>query len=332
MVKYLEESELPTDQKLAKRIVAESVQFTVLDGVLHFDNSDTLGRARIVVPECLKETVLREAHGGCFAGHFAERRAFELLKRRYWWRTMRTDVRRHCRSCLICASRDGTGRPLRPNLQPIPVSGPFNRIGVDVLQLPHTYNGNRYAIVFSDYLTKWPEVFRSPDQKAETIARLLVEQIVSRHGVPEQILSDRGQNFLSELMLEVCKLLGTKKINTTGYHPQTDGLIERLNRTLISMLSKCVTKHGRDWDERLPYILFAYRVSVHESAKESPFYLLYGRDARLPTETVLSQPTTPYQLDMQDYRTELVTHLSDAWSLAQQNITKAVHTMLSSTV
>ena len=173
-------------------------------------------------------------------------RTVELLKWRYWCRIMRADVRKHCRSCVTCASRDGPGRPLRPNLQPIPVGGPFNHAGVDVLQLPPIYNGNRYAIVFSDYLTKWPEVFLSPDQKAETIARLLVEQIVPRHGVPEQLLSDSGQNFLSELMLEVCKLLGTKKLNTMGYHPQTDGLVERLNRTLITMQSKCVEMYGRD--------------------------------------------------------------------------------------
>ena len=83
MMKYLEENELPTDQKLAKRIVAESPQFTVLEGVLHFDSSDSSGNTRIAVPECLKETVLQEAHGGCFAGHFAERRTYELLKRRY---------------------------------------------------------------------------------------------------------------------------------------------------------------------------------------------------------------------------------------------------------
>ena len=193
---------------------------------------------------------MKEVHGGYFARHFAEKRTFELLERRYWWRIMRADVKKHCRSCITCASRDGPGRPLRPNLQQIPVGGPFNRVGVDVLQLPPTYNGNRYAIVFSDYLTKWPEVFPSPDQKAETIARLQVEQIVPRHGVPEQLLSDRGQNFLSEVMLEVCKLLETKKINTMGYHPQTDGLVERLNYILITMLSKCVEKHGRDWDER----------------------------------------------------------------------------------
>ena len=184
ILKYLE-NELPTDQKLAKRIVAESPQFDVLDGVLHFSCSDSSGNARIAVPECLKETVLKEAHGGCFAGHFAKRRTFELLKQRYWWKTMRSDVRKHCRLCLICASRDGPGRPLHPSLQPIPVGGLFNHVGVNVLQLPPTYNGNCYAIVFSDYLTKWPEAFPSPDQKAETIARLLVEQIEPRHGVPE---------------------------------------------------------------------------------------------------------------------------------------------------
>ena len=138
---------------------------------------------------------------------------------------------------------------------------------------PLSFNGNTYAIIFSDYLTKWPEVFPSPDQKAETIARLFVEHIVSHHGVPDKLLSDHGQNFMSELIGEVCKLLGAKKVNTTRYHPQTDGLIERLNRTLTSMLSKCETQYGRDWDKRLPYVLFAYCVSVHESTKESPFYL-----------------------------------------------------------
>ena len=141
--------------------------------MLHFCNS---GYARIAIPECLKETVLKEAHGGCFAGHFAERRTCELLKRHNWWRTMRADVRKHCQSCLVCASRDGSGHPIQPKLQPIPVGGPFNRVGVDVLQLCSTYNGNRYAIIFSNYLTMWPEVFHSPDQKAETIARLLAEQ------------------------------------------------------------------------------------------------------------------------------------------------------------
>ena len=98
-------------------------------------------------------------------------------------------------------------------LQPIPVGGPFHRVGVDVLQLPLTEKGNRYVVVFMDYLTKWPEAFAVPDQKAETISRLLVEEIVCQHGIPEELLLDRGTNFLSSLLQEVCKLLEVKKLN-----------------------------------------------------------------------------------------------------------------------
>ena len=221
---------------------------------------------------------------------------------------MRSDIRKYCCSCMVCASRSGARRAFKPELQSIPVGGHFHRVGVDVLQLPLTFEINQYAIVFIDYLSKWPEVFASPDQKAETIAKLLVEQVVARHGVPEQLLSDRGANFLSELMQEVCSLLGIKNI-TSGYHPQTDS-IERFNRTLINMLSKCVSKHGCDWDTRLPYLLFAYHISVQDSTQESPLYLMYGQDPRIPTETALTQPTTPNQVDISDYRTELVTHLS----------------------
>ena len=234
---------------------------------------------------------------------------------------MHSDVRKHCRSCLACASRKGPGRALHPKLQPIPIGGPFHRVGVDALQLPLSHEGNQYAIVFMDYLTKLPEVFAVPDQKAETIARLFVEHVIVRLGVPEHLLSDRGANFLSALVREVCKLVRTTKLNTSGYHLQCDSLVEKFNRTLVNMLSK--SKYGRDWDQHLPYLLFAYRVAMQESTQMSPFYLLYGREPRVPMETALNQPHTVYQINFPDYCSELVTHLSDAWALAHQNIKKA---------
>ena len=99
---------------------------------------------------------------------------------------------------------------------------------------------------------------------------------MARHGVPEQLLSDRGQNFLSELIGAVCELLGIEKVNTSGYHPQTDSMVEKFNSTIINMLSKCIEKHGRVWDKQLPYVMLAYRVAVQESTQEAPFFLLYG--------------------------------------------------------
>ena len=108
---------------------------------------------------------------------------------------------------------------MKPLSTPIAVGGLFDRVGVDVLQLPLSRQGNRYAVVFMDYLTKWPEVFAVPDQTALTIARLLVEQVISRHGVLSQLLSDCGSAFLSNLVQELGVVMGMKKVNTIAYHP-----------------------------------------------------------------------------------------------------------------
>ena len=237
---------------------------------------------------------------------------------------MQADIQLYCRRCLVCASRNDPGRVKCPPLQPIPVEGPFHRVEVDVLQLSMSMDGKKYAVVFMEYFTKWPEVFAVPHQMAETITRLLVEQVIHRHGVTEQLLSDqRGKSFLSSLVQEACKLISTKKINTSGYHPQCDGLVEKFNSTLINMLSKSVGKYGRDWDKHLPYLLFAYRVTMQESTKTSPFYLLYGREPQVPISDALAQPRTIYQVDFPDYLTGMVAILSDAWGLAHHNIEKA---------
>lgn len=190
------------------------------------------------------------------------------------------------------------------------------------MQLPLTENRNRNVVIFHDYLTKWVEAFTAPNQTAETIAKLLVEEILCRHGAPEHLLSDRGTNFLSELVLEVCHLLNITKVNTSGYHPQTDGLVEKFNSTLINMIAKCIEK-SKDWDKQLPYLLFAYRANVQDSTKESPFFLLYGRDPHTPSELALNSLSTPYMVDLEDYKSELTSNLSDAWAVARTNIQEA---------
>ena len=124
------------------------------------------------------------------------------------------------------------------------------------------------------------------DQSAYTIAKTLVEKVVPRHGVPAQLLSDRGAAFLSKLLAEVYHLMGMKKVNTTAYHAQIDGLVERINCTLLDMLSKTARQNGKDWDMCWPFILFADWSSPQTSTRESPFYLLNGRDPKLHTEAV----------------------------------------------
>ena len=115
-------------------------------------------------------------------------------------------------------------------------------------------------------------MFPTRDQSSLTIAHLLVEHTILRHGVAVELLSDSGTSFLSKLMFEIYKLLGTKKTSTTAYHPQTDGLVEQFSHPLTDMLSKEVHHSGKDWDIQLPYVLFAYHSSPQESTKESPFF------------------------------------------------------------
>ena len=116
-----------------------------------------------------------------------------------------------------------------------------------------------------------------------------------------------------------------RKINTTAYHPQGDGLVENFNRTLQGMVAKHAKTFGPEWDLYLQHLLFAYRSKPHASTGESPFYLLYGRDPRVPTETALTKPRTPYQVDLDDYRIELTHGLTEAWKLAKKNIGMAQH-------
>ena len=198
-------------------------------------------------------------------------------------------------------------------LVPLPVARAFDCVGVDVIQLVRSESGNKYAVVFVDYLTKWVEVYATRDQTALATAQLFAENIISRHGVPRELLSDRGANFLSSLLQEVCKVMGVHKVNTTAYHPQGDSLVERFNRILMEMLSKTVEKSGKDWDEKIPYVLFTYQTSAQESTQESPFFLLYGRDPNLPSPEILSTPVERAYVDLNSYREELVVGLSDAW-------------------
>ena len=121
-----------------------------------------------------------------------ERKVYDKIRHHCWWYGLRSNIQKFCRSCLNCASRKEPGGPVRPPLQPIPKKGAFHRVAVDVLQLPLTSSGNKYAVVFMDYLTKWVEAYPTFDQQASTIARFFAEHIICRHGVPEELLSDRA--------------------------------------------------------------------------------------------------------------------------------------------
>ena len=234
---------------------------------------------QIVLPEQLREDALTKAH--LAAGHMGTAKTFALLQKYYYWPGFYKSVEEYCQSCITCARNKQVPRPRLPlqSIKIVPI--PFYMIGMDIIgPLKRTKFGNVYILSIIDYFTKYAEAIALPNQKAETIARVL-EDIFSRHGAPSVIITDQGTNFQSLIVSSICKLFNIEHRRTSAYHPQTDGLCERFNKTLKSLLRMTVNSDKDNWDELLPSALLAYRICKQDTTGYSPFELLYGRDPRI---------------------------------------------------
>ncbi|CAG2253707.1 unnamed protein product [Mytilus edulis] len=160
----------------------------------------------------------------------------------------------------------------------------------------------------------------SQNHTAPVIAEILIDQFISRFGAPFQLHSDQGPEFESRLISELCKLLGIDKTRTTTYHPQSDGQVERFNRTLLSMLSKYVKENQRDWDVHLQKVMMGYRTSEHESTKFSPAYVLFGRELRLPLDVQYQLPDGSTAKNASEYVTRTKERFLQAYEVVRENL------------
>lgn len=188
--------------------------------------------------------------------------------------------------------------------------------------LPTSYTGNKYILTYQDYLTRYVEAIPLPDQKAETVAKAFVTEIICRHGAPKQLLTDLGSNFVSKLMMEVYKLLKIQKLQTTPYHPQANGMIERTHRVLKEILSHFVEKDQKEWDRFLPYVVMAYRNMTHSATGETPFYLLHGRDFAFPFDDIINPRRIKYDI-AENYGSELMQRLHIVYQEVRDKLRKA---------
>ena len=147
-------------------------------------------------------------HEELTSGHLGFEKTYLKIRTRYFWSGMYSEIEQWCKSCVDCATKKTPRNLPKAPLQPIPVEGPFDRVAVDVLgPFPTSEKGNKYVIIFTDYLTIWVEAFAVKDLGADTTARLFVEEIICRHSAPRKMLSERGKNFLSKVVKAVCKLV-----------------------------------------------------------------------------------------------------------------------------
>ncbi|GFX23935.1 retrovirus-related Pol polyprotein from transposon 412 [Trichonephila clavipes] len=293
------------------------------NGVLYrkFESEDgKTFRWQLVLPRSRIPEVLKELHGSPTGGHFGVMKTLHRVRERFCWGKVRADVEQWCKSCDACSARKGPKIRSRGKLHRYNVGAPFERIAFDILgPLPRTASGNKYLLVVMDYFTKWPEVYPIPDQEAPTVAEAVVQHWISRYGVPLQLHSDQGRNFVSAVLKGVCELLGIDKTKTTPLHPQSDGMVERFNRTILNNLSLMVSKKQQDWDQKVPLFLLAYRSAVHETTGYSPSQMLFGRDLRIPCDLLFGRPPdTPSSPE--EYVQNLQARFEDVHNLARERI------------
>ncbi|CAB3992292.1 Transposon Ty3-G Gag-Pol poly [Paramuricea clavata] len=297
-------------------------QLEMVDGVLHrcVDKGTPSKRLVLVVPRKMRCDLLKLSHDDPCSGHMGINRCLERLQRRYYWPGMAAEVQLWIAECEKCNRRKTPVPSQKAPMQSIEIGQPMELWAMDVLgPLPMTARGNQYILVMSDHFTKWVEAVPMPNQRAETVAKAFVNEVVTRHGVPSKLLTDQGRNFEADLMKQVFSLLGVRKLRTSPYHPQTDGQVERMNRTLKGILTAYVNKDHNDWDDHLPLALFAYRNSVHSSSGVSPFQAIYGREATTPL-VLMNTETEVKEQFISNYCDELEKTLKDVHRSIKTNI------------
>ena len=284
---------------------------------------------QLVVPSSLRTQVMKVGHENMMAGHLGTTKTLDRIQRHFYWPGMQSDVRRFCQSCDKCQKTIPKGRVGKVPLGRMPlIDTPFQRVAVDLVGPidPMSERKYRYILTIVDYATRYPEAIPLQNIDAVTVAEALIS-VFSRVGMPTEILTDMGTQFTSGVMKEVGRLLSIKQMTTTPYHPMCNGLVERFNATLKSMLKKMCSEQPKEWDRYIDALLFAYREAPQESLGFSPFELLYGRTVRGPIQILRElwmdeaqeeDVKTTYQ-----YVIDLRERLEETCSLAQKELEKA---------
>jgi len=233
---------------------------------------------QVVVPESLRPRILLSYHQAAVAGHPGVRRMYDTLRKGLYWPSMIVDVYATVRGCETCArDRIQVNKHTNP-LKLFPAVKPLEEVAIDLLgPLPKSRNGRLYVLVIADRYSKLCRLVALSSTKSHIVARAFCESWVFVYGAPRTILSDNGPQFKAKAFLETCRILGIKCITTTTYHPQTNGQVERFNRTLASMLRHYVANDQKDWDDYLPTLAYAYNRCVHRSTNTTPFELTLTR-------------------------------------------------------
>ena len=285
---YLSTKVLPThSDAYANRIIKIAANAHVTDGVIYYyhQRQDMRPVQAVLVPEELQQRVIEAAHNTWDAGHGGEDRTKQRIFLRYYWPGVHTAVAKYIKVCLNCQQAKGKD-PTPTPLQSLPIcEGRNERVHIDLWGPAKTrsHADNKYVMVMTDAWSKVVELAAIPEKTAEEVAKTFFERWICRYSVPLQVVSDNGKEFANALFTELSKLLGFKQTKTSPYHPASNSSAESFNRSLKKYLRSMLSNEETlDWELMLPMLQFSYNTHVHRTTLESPFWLTYHADPRLP--------------------------------------------------
>ena len=301
----------PTNQEMSVMSPASRHYWIIWDTLIlqdsllckKFIKKDGTGEyIQFIVPTAMKKEVLHQMHNSVLSGHLGCKKTKAKIIQRFYWYSLRDDIKLHIQKCDVCAADKKPTKVLKAPLGQFNAGAPGDCVATDYLgPLPVTGRGNRYILLLTDHFTKYVEIIPVPDMTAEICAQKILNEFISRWGCPLSVHSDQGRTYESQVFKQLCRMLEIRKTRTSPRHPQGNGQSERFNRTLLRMVKAYLCGEQRDWDLHLGCLAGAYRATPNESTKLSPNLLTIGREVRLPAELVFSSKSTCDGLDITSY-------------------------------
>ena len=241
---------------------------------------------QIVLPQIFQDLVYVELHEKM--GHLGLEKVADLAQRRFYWPRMVSDIRNYILKKCRCMVNKKPNIQERAPLVPIQASYPFQIVAIDFMHLDKCKGGYEYVMVVTDHFTRFCQIYATKTKSTKAAADKLFNQYIMQFGFPERIHHDQGGEFTSRLFKELQRMTGIVPSKTTPYHPEGNGQVERLNRTICNMLKAMSEVAKRDWKAQLPKIAFAYNSTINKSTGFSPFFLMFGRESKLPIDFVFN--------------------------------------------
>ena len=258
-------------------------------GILYRNSYDLY---QLVLPQKFVPVVCEALHNDC--GHQGYDKTLALIQERFFWPHMTVDIADWVENCGRCVRFKS-----RPDLAPlvgVHTTEPLELVCTDFLKVDAASNGTQYILVITDHFTRYAKAVPTRNMSARTTAEALLG-FCENFGIPKRLHSDQGANFESKIIRELCFLLGVEKSRTTPFHPMGNGACERFNRTLIRMLGTLPSEKKKSWPKFIGMLVLAYNATPHDSTGFSPFYLMFGRQPRLPVDNLFSRETKQHQIE-----------------------------------